>query len=99
MRNPEPTYYAARAREYERIYHKPERQADLARLREAVPAPFTNRTVLEVACGTGYWTQHMARTARSICATHQVNTEPVGKFVRAAGCLFESTRKFVAGVD
>jgi len=69
MRNPEQTYYAARAREYERIYHKPERQADLTRLREAVPVPFTNRSVLEVACGTGYWTQHIAATARSICAT------------------------------
>jgi SAM-dependent methyltransferase len=64
-----PAYYAARAQEYELVYHKPERQADLTRLHEAVPAPFTNRSVLEVACGTGYWTQYIARTARSICAT------------------------------
>ena len=30
------TYYAKRAAEYEKIYHKPERQADLARLRDDV---------------------------------------------------------------
>ncbi len=62
-------YYAARAREYERIYAKPERQADLRGLEERIPALLTGRRVLEVACGTGYWTQHIARTARSVLAT------------------------------
>ena len=62
-------YYAARAREYERIYAKPERQADLRKLEEMIPAFFTSRSLLEVACGTGYWTQHIARTARSVLAT------------------------------
>ena len=62
-------YYAARAREYERMYAKPERQADLRRLETLIPAHFAGRSVLEIACGTGYWTQHIARTARSILAT------------------------------
>ena len=62
-------YYAARAREYERIYAKPERQADLRRLEDRIPELLTGRRVLEVACGTGYWTKHIARTARSIFAT------------------------------
>ena len=62
-------YYAARAREYERIFAKPERQADLRKLEEMIPAFFTGRSVLEVACGTGYWTQHIARTADRILAT------------------------------
>ena len=62
-------YYAARAREYERIYAKPERQADLRRLEEGIPALLAGKSVLEIACGTGYWTQHIARTARSILAT------------------------------
>ncbi len=61
-------YYAARAREYERIYDKPERQADLARLRELIPCCFTGRDVLEIACGTGYWTQFIAPVARKVTA-------------------------------
>jgi demethylmenaquinone methyltransferase/2-methoxy-6-polyprenyl-1,4-benzoquinol methylase len=59
-------YYAERAREYERIYDKPERQPDLAWLRKALPAMFSGRRVLEIACGTGYWTQHLAREAREV---------------------------------
>ncbi len=62
-------YYADRAREYERIFAKPERQTDLRILEERIPAALSGRNVLEVACGTGYWTQHMARTARHILAT------------------------------
>ncbi|MEA3209528.1 MAG: hypothetical protein QOE70_2585 [Chthoniobacter sp.] len=62
-------YYSRRAAEYERIYHKPERQADLARLREHLRALLTGRRVLEVACGTGYWTAALADVALSITAT------------------------------
>ena len=62
------TYYAARAAEYERIYHKPERQADLQRLRKLIPAYFAECNVLEIACGTGYWTQFIATAASSITA-------------------------------
>jgi demethylmenaquinone methyltransferase/2-methoxy-6-polyprenyl-1,4-benzoquinol methylase len=67
-------YYARRAREYERIYDKPERQDDLARLREIVPSLLDGRDVLEIACGTGYWTQHVATRAASVLAT-DVNEE------------------------
>ena len=62
-------YYRRRAGEYEAIYAKPERQADLARLRERIPRRLAGRRVLEVACGTGYWTALVARTAASIVAT------------------------------
>ena len=68
------SYYAARAQEYESIYDKPERQADLATLRALVPDYFVGRDVLEVACGTGYWTQFIARRAASIAAT-DINAE------------------------
>jgi len=59
-------YYAARAREYERIYAKPERQVDLKHIAEMLPPLFAGRSVLEIACGTGYWTQCLAPAANSV---------------------------------
>jgi demethylmenaquinone methyltransferase/2-methoxy-6-polyprenyl-1,4-benzoquinol methylase len=61
-------YYARRAAEYETIYAKPERQADLARLRTDVAEAFRGRSVMEVACGTGYWTPHIALHAARVDA-------------------------------
>jgi SAM-dependent methyltransferase len=61
-------YYARRAGEYESIYEKPERQADLARLRADIPALFKGERVLEIACGTGYWTSLIAAQAESVLA-------------------------------
>jgi SAM-dependent methyltransferase len=68
------SYYAARACEYERIYHKPERQADLKRLRSFVETVFAGADVFEVACGTGYWTEVLARRAISVVAS-DINAE------------------------
>src|SRR5262245_54587574 len=62
-------YYALRASEYERIYAKPERQDDLRRLERHVARLMADRDVLEIACGTGYWTRVIATSARSIVAT------------------------------
>lgn len=61
-------YYLARAGEYERIYGKPERQADLRRLEEWLPELVAGRRVLEVACGTGYWTAFVAARAAAVVA-------------------------------
>src|SRR5882672_3878728 len=61
-------YYSKRAAEYEQIYQKPERQHELEWLRSRVPELCRGRTVLEVACGTGYWTQFIARTAARVHA-------------------------------
>ena len=62
-------YYATRSFEYEHIYQKSERQADLKRLQGRIAGSFKGHHLLEVACGTGYWTQFAARSARSIVAT------------------------------
>lgn len=61
-------YYAKRAAEYERIYAKPERQADLAALRARIGKIFKGKDVLELACGTGYWTDVMATNAAQVTA-------------------------------
>ncbi len=61
-------YYAQRAGEYERIYQKPERQEELAKLKELLRATLRECHVIEVACGTGYWTEVAAASAASIDA-------------------------------
>jgi len=62
-------YYHARAAVYERVYQYPERQAELRVLEQQIPCLFEDRTVLEVAAGTGYWTQFIVQTAASLLAT------------------------------
>ncbi|MGA3007736.1 MAG: class I SAM-dependent methyltransferase [Opitutaceae bacterium] len=69
MKNDLVGYFAQRAIKYERIYTRPERQEDLSRLRDILGSLFPGADVLEVACGTGYWTEVVARSARSIFAT------------------------------
>jgi ubiquinone/menaquinone biosynthesis C-methylase UbiE len=61
-------YYAKRASEYEQIYEKAERQDELEWLRGRIPALFRGRTVLDIACGTGYWTQFIAKAAKKVHA-------------------------------
>ena len=67
-------YYAERAAYYERVYHKPERQVDLRRMESELAAHFAGRRVLEIACGTGWWTLHFARDCVSWLAI-DVNDE------------------------
>src|SRR5947207_15837575 len=61
-------YYAGRAPEFERVYEKPERQEQLRELEELVRATLAGRRVLEVACGTGYWTAVAVATAAHVTA-------------------------------
>lgn len=62
-------YYAARAVEYDQVYAKPERQADLATLTGLLRERVRGADLLEIACGTGYWTLRLAEATRSILAT------------------------------
>ena len=74
-------YYAARAKEYEKIYDKPERQGEIGDLTTLFQNIFPGKEVLEIACGTGYWTERIAKVAASVHAT-DIN-EPVIEIARS----------------
>ena len=73
IESPMQSYYAARAPEYDNVYLKPERQADIQRLRDWLPPIFADTRVLEIACGTGFWTQFIAPEASEMVA---IDTSP-----------------------
>jgi SAM-dependent methyltransferase len=64
-------YYDQRAAEYEQIYlpRDDEHGRELGELARELRGVTANRRVLEVACGTGYWTACAARVAASVTAT------------------------------
>lgn len=69
MRTGIESYYALRALEYDQVYEKTERQDDIARLKSRLPLLLAGRHVLEIAAGTGYWTDVYADDATSVVAT------------------------------
>jgi len=64
-----PRYYAQRAAEYERVFDKPHRQADIATLKAWLRGQFAGRHVLEVATGTGFWLPEATADATSWLGT------------------------------
>jgi len=63
------SYYDERANEYDKVYLNPKEQEDLEQATKIFQNLFLNNTVLEFACGTGYWTERIGKTAKSIYAT------------------------------
>ena len=63
------SYYHNRAREYDKVYQIPEEQQDLADATTIFQQLFAQKNVLEIACGTGYWTEQISQTAASMLAT------------------------------
>jgi len=63
-------YYNRRAREYEEIYYRPDpvRQKELAEIATAMKDVLSDRQVLEIACGTGFWTAVVAEVAEHVLA-------------------------------
>lgn len=62
-------YYAKIADTCEQGYAVPERQEDLTSMRDRVVEAVQGHRVLELACGTGYWTAHLVTSAESVLAT------------------------------
>ena len=64
-------YYGKRANYYEKVYYR----NDLERLKEQeiieenILKLFKNKKIIELACGTGYWTQKLSKVASKIIAS------------------------------
>ena len=82
-------YYAARARDYDLTagYEDPVAERLRDRMKTRFRRAFRGRRVLEIACGTGYWTQVLASTARKVLAT-DINE-----------CMVRLARKRLSSVD
>jgi SAM-dependent methyltransferase len=86
------SYYAVRAPEYDRIYLKPERQNDLRAIERWLPTKFAGARVLEIACGTGYWTQFIAPAA-----AHVVALDAAPETLRIAAARVQANVEFLVG--
>lgn len=94
------SYYAARAPEYDQVYRKPERQTDLRAIEAWLPPRFAKARVLEIACGTGYWTQFIAPLASHVLALDIASETlciarqrvPVGKVDFSVGDAYQLPR-------
>jgi ubiquinone/menaquinone biosynthesis C-methylase UbiE len=62
-------YYRARAPEYDLFYAIPDRFDELAQLNAWLIERTKQRTILEVAAGTGRWTEVAASVAKAVTAT------------------------------
>jgi ubiquinone/menaquinone biosynthesis C-methylase UbiE len=87
------SYYAARAAEYDQVYLKPERQRDIAWLRSWLPTQFIGSRMLDVAAGTGFWSQDIVRAANLLVAI-DASTETLAV---ARGRLTTGNVRFVVG--
>ncbi len=66
--NQQKQYYHQRAKEYEQVYKKPERQEDLKKLHTYVQEQAVGKKIVEIACGTGYWTKTLAESGKTMHA-------------------------------
>jgi SAM-dependent methyltransferase len=73
-RNDMAAYYAKLAGKYDQDYATEEQQDDLEELHDRVVDILSDHRVLELACGTGHWTEQYAEFTESVLAT-DINPE------------------------
>lgn len=64
-------YYSERAKEYDETYSRsdPERVREQEKLATLLRQTFTKGNILEIACGTGYWTAFLQQPEATVFAT------------------------------
>lgn len=95
-------YYSDRVAEYEDVYDRPERAAHLEALESAVTETLAGHDVIELACGTGYWTERVSQTADSVVAmdaSRAVLREAASKSVPGIDVAFVQADAYAPPVD
>ncbi|HSW87547.1 MAG TPA: methyltransferase domain-containing protein [Candidatus Saccharimonadales bacterium] len=66
-------YYNKKAHEYEEVYNikDKKRLEEQELIKKYIEESFINRYVLELACGTGYWTKSLLNTTQKVIAIDQ----------------------------
>jgi len=67
MKNTE-KYYDECAYEYDNFYISRERYKDYKKIEERIQQEIENKSILELACGTGHWTNFFSKFAKMITA-------------------------------
>jgi SAM-dependent methyltransferase len=67
--DPVARYYASSTQAADAALSRAERANDLSKVRERIAQLVRGQSVLELACGTGYWTEVIAATADKVLAT------------------------------
>lgn len=86
-------YYSKRAQEYDEIYKRSDkiRLKEQKFLAEYITQTFKGKFVLELACGTGFWTKHLLRSAQKILATdYSINMLEIAssRFAKNSNIMF-----------
>ena len=68
------TYYAKKSLEFEDTYKRPERQKYINKSKMLLKKYFFRKNVLEISCGTGFWTETISEVSNKIIAT-DINNE------------------------
>ncbi len=77
-------YYSERALEFEEIYSKKVDHNAISSLQEFLSDILHNRDCLEIACGTGFWTERIAPLCKSIVAV-DINSKVIEIAKRKVG--------------
>lgn len=81
-------YYDSLAKGYHRRfgYDKADETKDFIGIRDMISDLFSGRDILEIACGTGYWTSIVAQVAQSVTAT-DVNSSMLAEGKKNLSCF------------